>query len=132
MKQQRAPFMPVTPDIDDDALENLARDKGVGALVKPVANRAGEGPPTVVASTPVPATQQPADATEHGAASVPTPRSRMKAVNLELPDYAWTELKIRAAKEQVSVRHIIMTALKQHGIEIAESDMIEDGRRLRN
>jgi len=40
----------------------------------------------------------------------------MKAVNLELPDYAWTELKIRAAKEQVSVRHIIMTALARDGL----------------
>lgn len=131
MKRQRAPFMPVTPDIDDDAIESLARGKGVGSLVKPVANRAGEGTPPVEASTPAPLTQQAPHANETGAASVPTPRSRMKAVNLELPDYAWTELKIRAAKEQVSVRHIIMSALKQHGIVIAESDMIEDGRRLR-
>lgn len=131
MKQQRAPFMPVTPDIDDDAIESLARGKGVGSLVKPVANRAGEGALPVVAATSAPVTQKHTHATEAGATSVPTPRSRMKAVNLELPDYAWTELKIRAAKEQVSVRHIIMSALKQHGIAIAENDMIEDGRRLR-
>ena len=55
----------------------------------------------------------------------------MKALNIELPDYAWTELKIRAAKEQVSVRHIIMAALKQTGLPIADADMVEDGRRLR-
>lgn len=56
----------------------------------------------------------------------------MKSLNIELPDYTWTDLKIRAAREQVSVRHIIMSALKEQGIEISEADMIEDGRRLRN
>lgn len=142
MAQQRAPFMPVSPDIDDDALESLARDKGVGALVKPVANRAGEGRPSnaqskstteaprmtpsvataAATSTPAP-TERPVNEA--------TPRSRMKAVNIELPDYAWTELKIRAAKEQVSVRHIIMSALREQGIAITDIDMIEDGRRLR-
>lgn len=143
MKQNRAPFMPVTPDIDDDALETLAREKGVGALVKPVANRAGEGtsPPaapltpkaeipraTVAAAAPV-ASEAQNEAQKPK--SEATPRSRMKAVNIELPDYAWTELKIRAAKEQVSVRHIIMTALREQGISITEADMVEDGRRLR-
>jgi hypothetical protein len=126
MKQQRAPFMPVTPDIDDEALESLAREKGVGALVKPVANRAGEAPrsePKVSAQTDA---ELPSDEQQ------PTPRSRMKAVNIELPDYAWTELKIMAAREQVSVRHIVMTALKARGIEISDFDLIEDGRRLRN
>lgn len=56
----------------------------------------------------------------------------MKTVNLELPDYVWTDLKIRAAHEQTSVRHIVMAALQGHGVTIAEVDMIEDGRRLRS
>jgi hypothetical protein len=43
----------------------------------------------------------------------------------------WTELKIRAAHKQTSVKHIVMTALKADGITIAEADMIEDGRRIR-
>ena len=55
----------------------------------------------------------------------------MKTVNLELPDYVWTELKIRSAHRQTSVRHIIMTALKGDGISIADVDMVEDGRRAR-
>lgn len=143
MAQQRAPFMPVSPDIDDDALESLARDKGVGALVKPVANRAGQGRPTSAQSTstteaprttPPAATvaATPASTSMEKPATEATPRSRMKAVNIELPDYAWTELKIRAAKEQVSVRHIIMSALRVQGIAITDIDMIEDGRRLRS
>lgn len=132
MTKQRAPFMPVTPDIDDDALETLARDKGVGALVKPVANGRGEG----VRATPPPVARAEVPIATLAAAPSPssdaTPRSRMKSVNIEIPDYTWTDLKIRAAKEQVSVRHIIMSALKVQGVEISDADMVEDGRRLRS
>lgn len=63
--------------------------------------------------------------------NLPTPRARMKPLNVELPDYVWIELKSRAAREMVSVRHIIMTLLQDSGIAIAEVDLIEDGRRLR-
>lgn len=128
MSKQRAPFLPVSSDIDDDKLERLARDKGVGAFVKPTSNvnRAGEG--AQEAAAPVaPKLKAATPAADTGA----TPRSRMKTVNLELPDYVWTELKIRSAHRQTSVRHIIMTALKGDGISIADVDMVEDGRRLR-
>jgi hypothetical protein len=43
MKAQRAPFLPVTSDIDDDQLERLAKEKGVGSLVKPMPNKSGAG-----------------------------------------------------------------------------------------
>lgn len=132
MKQTRAPFMPVTPDIDDDALETLARDKGVGALVKPVANRRGEGPTSATVASESASVPVSAPAASPAPTSEATPRSRMKSINIEIPDYAWTDLKIRAAKEQVSVRHIIMSALKGQGVEISDADMIEDGRRLRS
>ncbi len=119
MKTQRAPFAPITPDIDDDKLERLAAEKGVGALVKPVANGAGDGTRKPAGSArPVP----PPDA---------TPRSEMKSLNLELPVYVWTELKIRAAQQQTSLKHVVMTALVKDGVTIREADMIEDGRRLR-
>ncbi len=124
--------MPVSPDIDDDELERLARDKGVGAMVKAsdaVAApepRVGQGAASTGAAKPKPA---PTNATPEDS---PTPRSRMKTVNLELPDYVWTDLKIRAAHAQTSVRHIVMAALQAHGVTIAAVDMVEDGRRLRN
>jgi hypothetical protein len=117
MKEDRKPFMSLDMDVDDEKLEKLAATKGVGVLVKPEANGAGEGA-EAKRKAPTPA---------NGA----TPRSRMKTVNLELPDYVWTDLKIRAAKEQVSLRHIVMTALRDFGVEISESDMIQDGRRMR-
>jgi hypothetical protein len=118
MKQTRAPFLPVTDDIDDDKLERLAAEKGVGAMVKPVANATGEGRPAIAAKV-----EQTSDAG--------TPRSEMKSLNLELPGYVWTELKIRAAQRQTSLKHVVMTALIKDGITIHETDMIEDGRRLR-
>lgn len=107
----RAPFVPLAPEVDDDRLERLAAEKGVGALVKPVANGAGEKPRAVAADA--------------------TPRSEMKSLNLELPAYVWTELKIRAAQQQTSLKHVVMTALVKDGVTIKDADMIEDGRRLR-
>lgn len=119
MKKEREPFMPLSSDVSDDALEHLAETKGVGKLVKPeTSNRAGEGGSAPSRKAPAPVNDA-------------TPRERMKTVNLELPDYVWTDLKIRAAKEQVSLRHIVMTALVSHGVEIKESDMVQDGRRMR-
>jgi hypothetical protein len=66
-----------------------------------------------------------------GAPKEATPRSRMKGVTLELPDYVWVALKIKAAEDMVSTRHIIMSALRRAGIRIDDVDMVEDGRRLR-
>lgn len=117
MKPTRAPFAPIAPDIDDQKLEQLAAEKGVGALVKPVANGRGEAPHNAAAK-PV-------------AAADPTPRSEMKSLNLELPVYVWTELKIRAAQQQTSLKHVVMTALVKDGVTIKDADMIEDGRRIR-
>ncbi len=122
MKQQRAPFQPVSADIDDQKLERLAAEKGVGSLVKPVANGAGEAK-----QVSEPTRVKKSEAINPDA----TPRSQMKTVNLEVPGYAWTELKIRAAREQVSVRHIVMEAMRSIGIDIKDADMIEDGRRMR-
>jgi hypothetical protein len=60
----------------DDKIESLARENGVSAMVKP----REQGPS---ASAPV---DMPAEDSA-------TPRNRMKAVNLKLPDYVWTELR---------------------------------------
>lgn len=122
-KTQRAPFQPLTSDIDD-SLEQLARQKGVGVMVKPDKSEQG-------AQTALPAEPSPKPRRAPSPAEAPTPRGQMKTVNMELPLYVWTDLKIRAAHKQTSVRHIIMTALKAAGVEIAEADMVEDGRRLR-
>lgn len=119
MTTNRKPFMPLDPDLVDDRLERLAAEKGVGKFEKP-AKVAGEGTP--LAQTAATGDMPPATANAS---------SRLKTVNLELPDYVWTELKIRAAHQQTSLKHVVMKALRKDGITIQDADMIEDGRRLR-
>lgn len=125
-------FQSVELDLIDQRLESQAAEKGIPTLVDPKP----EPPPPppmdaalaavrTIGKAPKPARQ------ERPAAATGTPRARMKALNIEVPDYAWIELKMRAAREMVSVRHVIMSALKASGIEIKEADMVEDGRRLR-
>jgi hypothetical protein len=122
MKDQRKPFMPLDADIDD-RIETLARDKGVGTLERsiPPAATAGEGMQLHSAATG-------ANDSSEAVAKVP---AKLKTVNLELPDYVWTELKIRAAHQQTTLKHVIMKALVKEGFSIEAKDMIEDGRRLR-
>ena len=127
MKTERAPFMPLDPDIDDDKIERLAREKGVGTFERPRKDEKGASPVAAikVEETAAIVAASPAEEGE------PTPRSRMKTLNLELPDYVWTELKIRAARRQTSLRHVVMAALVKDEVTIADVDMIEDGRRFR-
>jgi len=119
----RKPFLPIEPDLVDDRLERLARDNGVGKFEKPLLNTgAEEGKPAAHVRAPKPANAQ---------APASKAAAKLKTVNLELPDYVWTELKIRAARQQSSLKHVVMKALRADGITIQEEDMIEDGRRLR-
>lgn len=122
-RPDRRPFVPLAPDIDDTRLEQLARDKGVGILERPIA--AGPAESSAAPDTGNVHTARPS------ADMSATPRGRMKCINLELPDYVWTELKIRAVRQQCSLRHIVMVALRADGVTITDADMIEDGRRLR-
>lgn len=120
----RPAFLPLESDLDGE-LEQLARAKGVGTFARPAPVEPGAGPSADL-TPPAPDTED-----QTGQAGQPTPRSRMKTLNLELPDYAWTEIKIRAVHRQTSLRHVVMEALVADGITIAEADMVEDGRRLR-
>lgn len=119
MKTERAPFMPVTDDIDDEKLERLAAEKGVAALMRPVSD--GAGKPT---RAPAPETGTP----DAGEAALAT---EMVSLNMSLPSYVWTAMKIRAAERRTTLKHVIMKALVKDGITIHEADMIEDGRRIR-
>lgn len=128
-KQQKPTFQSVEIDLIDQRLESQAAEKGIPTLVAPK-------PETVVSAEPVRVRPQQPERTSRRAratvsASQATPRSRMKTVNLEVPDYAWIAIKMRAAQEMTSARHLIMMALKASGIEINDVDMIEDGRRHR-
>jgi hypothetical protein len=132
--ETRKPFLSIAGDIDDDALEAVARLKGVPSLTP--------APLTVAAALfqATAAAAGTAAAVGQGAAMVkiapepvsgPTPRSRMSYVKACMPDYALTELKTRALRQRVSINHILLKALDQAGIHIKPEDLVEDGRRLR-
>lgn len=112
---------------EDHLLEELAAKKGIGRLQGPAE------PLKIGAPAPAPADTTPEPATTPAAplAPQPTPRSRIRSMNLELPDYVMRSLKEMALRDDCSVRHIIMRALAKEGIRVEPADMIADGRRLR-
>jgi hypothetical protein len=120
-------FQSVEIDLIDQRLDAQAAEKGIPTLVAPKS-----APPETAddAGAPRPSKAVP-KASRAAAAVQSTPRVRMKTLNIEVPDYAWIAIKMRAAQEMVSARHVIMLALRADGIEIKDADMIEDGRRLR-
>jgi hypothetical protein len=131
-KAARPPFQSVELDPIDARLEARAAEKGIPTLVAPAATMTRpppeREPPTKV---DVPAAPAPLKA-DRGMPIDATPRSRMKSLKIELPDYAWIELKKRSAENMVSLRFFIMDALRAKGIPINPVDMVEDGRRFRD
>jgi hypothetical protein len=123
----RPAFQSVELDPIDARLEAKAADKGIPTLVTPKPETSPQEEPAAPPETPVFAPRKATRVVSRQA----TPRSHMKGLKIELPDYVWIALKKRAAEEMVSLRHLIMTALRNQGIHINDADMIEDGRRLR-
>lgn len=137
-KNDRPPFQAVELDAIDARLETKAREKGIPTLVAPGGSkrkkRAGEGSPQATPrarNKEVSKTRPTTPDTRHLTPEPATPRERMKALTIELPDYVWIDLKTRAARDMVSVRHLIMRMMREAGVAIEARDMIEDGRRLR-
>lgn len=125
-------FQPIRrPERDEESLlEELAARKGVGRLQQDAARspeKPSEAPQSAAGQED--ALRKPRRA--KAGPEAPTPRSSMKAMNLELPDYVMQQLKERALRQDCSVRHLIMKSLAAQGIEIRKADMIADGRRLR-
>ena len=123
----RPAFQSVELDPIDARLEAKAAEKGIPTLVNPKA----EEPPPEEPGPAVEAIPEVSRKTTPSAPKQATPRSRMKGLKIELPDYVWVALKKRAAEDMVSLKHIIMTALRDKGIPINDADMFEDGRRFR-
>ena len=117
-KQNRPPFQSIELETIDARLDKQAQEKGIPTLVTPQPKNKSIRKPAVAVTESEPAAEA-------------TPRARMRALTIELPDYVWIELKTRAARKMISVRHLIMRMMQEAGITIEEGDMIEDGRRLR-
>ncbi len=131
-KVARPAFQSVELDPIDVRLEARAAERGIPTLVAPAPTMtrppSKPEPPTKL-DAPAASTAQKAG---RGMPIDATPRSRMKSLKIELPDYAWIELKKRTAEDMVSLRFFIMDALRARGILINPADMVEDGRRFRD
>lgn len=57
------------------------------------------------------------------------PRTEIEKLTFEVPVYLGQALRKDAVERRASVRHIVMLALRGAGYEIAEADMVTDGRR---
>ncbi len=128
-KNIRPAFQSLELDPIDARLEAKAAEKGIPTLVTPKA----EPPIAEEATMPVlPAALAARKASRAAVEPQSTPRSRMKGLKIELPDYVWIALKKQAAEDMVSLRHLIMKALRAQGVAINDGDMVEDGRRFRD
>lgn len=129
-QRPRPVFQSVELDPIDLRLEAKAVEKGIPTLVTQRPEAAEQLQSTSV-EPQQPKPPSPRKASRGGASTKATRREDMKPLNTEVPGYTWTSLKIRAAQEMTSVRYIVLSALRDAGIDVRDADLVEDGRRLR-
>jgi hypothetical protein len=113
-KSAPIPFKSLNFDATAAAVQRLSHEQNIPALAFPQkAGREGE-----LAVVPV-------------AVKASGKIRTFERLPVHLPSYVITDLKQRALTNETTCRFIIMQALKQHGIHIADADMIPDGRRTR-
>ena len=59
----------------------------------------------------------------------PTPARTLEKLSVELPTYLMDAMKQEALSRKVSVRHLVMIALKGQGLAIDPEDLVPDARR---
>ena len=147
MSQPRKPFLSITPEVDDEAIEAIAARKGIRTL-QPTTPRAASGAGVGPASPAIQSAQaavsaRPAVAEQGANATAPeiepaapeetqigrTARCNLHYARVGVPDYAMLELRTRSARGEGTVNYILLKALNDYGIVIKPEDLIEDGRR---
>lgn len=153
MSQPRKPFVSIIPEVDDDVIEAIAVRKGIPSL-QPTTSRtavgAGGKPDSPAGGLSAAGKATPTDGAGQGAETpqlsrdpVQAPkvlpetstamvhvRPRKHSTKVSIPDYAMRELKLRSARDDVTVNHLLLKALDQSGIPIKPEDMMKDGRRM--
>ncbi|MEQ1670933.1 MAG: hypothetical protein ABL893_08755 [Hyphomicrobium sp.] len=103
-------------DVDDAALDRINTQLGVPTLMKPVAHAKPERKPKPASPAPM---------------AVEDVRAALEKLTIEVPSYLADAMKREALDKRMSVRHVVMLALKKSGFEIAACDLVPDGRRTR-
>lgn len=88
-------------DVDDTALARVSDGLGVPTLTRPEASKSVEL------------------------------RTPLEKLTIEVPGYLADAVRRAALDRRSTVRHVVLAALRADGFEIAEVDMIADGRRTR-
>jgi hypothetical protein len=125
------PFKPLNFDATAAAVQKLTQSHNIPALTFPQEVRGGEPapPPPPPPPSVEPVTATPKRAKPHSTS--PAKSRRLQRFPVTLPLYVLTEIKQRAIAGETTSRFVIMDALRNSGIHIADDDMIEDGRRVR-
>ena len=98
-------FRPIQPlSVPDIALDRINEQMGVPAMTRPEIIRSVQ------------------------AASKPAPRPQEK-LSCELPTYLMDAMRQEALTRKVSVRHLVITALKGIGLAVEAEDLVPDARR---
>lgn len=111
-------IQPIDFDVATRAVDKFSQERKIPSMVVTAPAEKDRG------SSPLPVASEPAPSETHKRRSV-------QRIPVELPDYAFQDLKRRALDNRCSARHLIMRALRAYGIHIDDEDMPEDGRRLR-
>lgn len=111
-------------DVDDAALDDINARLGVPTLTKP---QSGEVPSRKLYRFKV--DKEEAEAAAPGMAPA---RAPLEKLTIEVPAYLSDALKRSALETRTTVRHVVMSALKAAGFEVAADDLVPDGRRTRH
>jgi hypothetical protein len=136
----KKPFKPLAEDLDDLA-ERVAAEKNIPTLTSPMrvreeGRRAG-GPPPRAPDPPSVRTVAAARSNYLAPAQLKSaPATGITEVRLRCPIHirgqlAAEQLRLRQEGQSVTLNYLILAALRQAGYRVEDSDLIEDGRRLR-
>lgn len=106
-------------DVDDAALDSINARLGVPTLTRP---QTGDVPNRKLYRF---------KADKEEAESAAPERAPLEKLTIEIPVYLSDALKRSALETRTTVRHVVMSALKATGFEVAAVDLVPDGRRTR-
>jgi hypothetical protein len=143
MSKNRPVFRPISAplDVPDEALNALGDRLGVPKMVKPEPpqpreidaipeNPPSHGAPASFRATPSPARRN-APLSQNRALPFEVPQPASEKITVELPGYVTAAMRQRSAQERLSHRYYVLMGLRAIGFEVADQDLVPDGRRLR-
>lgn len=128
----RKPFQPLDDSDIDAAVTRHAIARDIPTLTPPQPRvpdaTVVEPASAALAAKITPGTSANAARTSAAPKAGPTRRPDQVTHNFLLPSYLSKDLKMKAVTDDVSVRFLVMKALRADGFHIDDADLIEDGR----